>query len=355
MNHSNPTINADVSSQLLNESYSCFDDDDGADLACSVAATEASSEEEKLRALKSSRRLVRPLVLAFILGTGLVVSVTVLVVTRRQDERLCQEAATQAAASMQLYVEDNLRTTVDTTTFTISDDCVSSWPAIASALIAACFLAAAIGFAWYDRRQQRKYDKAQQLAERTTSLVASLYPKQVRDRLLNQDKEQAPNKFNMKQSKVNRTIPAGDLDVMTSKSPSSKQQVAAKSQSIELLSSQSGDLQPPAARRTLMKRDETPLGATIDDTVEIFTSRPIADFFPDTTLLFADIAGFTAWSSARQPTEVFMLLETLYGNFDIIAEKYGIFKVETSKYAWAWGLPKTHKDSYSHVDDVVTI
>ena len=34
----------------------------------------------------------------------------------------------------------------------------------------------------------------------------------------------------------------------------------------------------------------------------------------------------------------FMLLETLYGNFDIIAKKYGIFKVETSKCMIMEGL-----------------
>jgi hypothetical protein len=30
-------------------------------------------------------------------------------------------------------------------------------------------------------------------------------------------------------------------------------------------------------------------------------SKPIADLFPETTVLFADIAGFTAWSSVREP------------------------------------------------------
>lgn len=37
-------------------------------------------------------------------------------------------------------------------------------------------------------------------------------------------------------------------------------------------------------------------------------SPPIADLFPSTTVMFADIAGFTAWSSEREPTQVFQLL-----------------------------------------------
>ena len=57
--------------------------------------------------------------------------------------------------------------------------------------------------------------------------------------------------------------------------------------------------------------------------------QPIADFFPSCTVFFADIAGFTAWSSTREPTQVFMLLQTVYQNFDAIAKRRKVFKVET--------------------------
>ena len=43
------------------------------------------------------------------------------------------------------------------------------------------------------------------------------------------------------------------------------------------------------------------------------TSAPLADLFLETTIIFADISGFTAWSSVREPTQVFVLLECLYG------------------------------------------
>eukprot|EP00977_Amphora_coffeiformis_P007626 scaffold1684_cov214-Amphora_coffeaeformis.AAC.10 len=42
---------------------------------------------------------------------------------------------------------------------------------------------------------------------------------------------------------------------------------------------------------------------------------PIADLFPETTIMFADIAGFTAWSSTREPCQ--------------IAQQERVFKVET--------------------------
>jgi class 3 adenylate cyclase len=46
-------------------------------------------------------------------------------------------------------------------------------------------------------------------------------------------------------------------------------------------------------------------------------------------VLFADLAGFTAWSSTRPADHVFLLLETLYKEFDRLALELGIFKVET--------------------------
>ena len=43
-------------------------------------------------------------------------------------------------------------------------------------------------------------------------------------------------------------------------------------------------------------------------------------------LCIIDITGFTAWSSVREPTQVFTLLETVYGHFDDIAKTRKIFK-----------------------------
>eukprot|EP00980_Cylindrotheca_fusiformis_P005498 scaffold1170_cov122-Cylindrotheca_fusiformis.AAC.6 len=73
---------------------------------------------------------------------------------------------------------------------------------------------------------------------------------------------------------------------------------------------------------------------------------PLADLFPETTIVFADIAGFTAWSSAREPAQVFILLETIYGAFDKHAYRRNVFKVETvgDCYVAVAGLPEPDKD-----------
>ncbi|CAJ1935112.1 unnamed protein product [Cylindrotheca closterium] len=75
-------------------------------------------------------------------------------------------------------------------------------------------------------------------------------------------------------------------------------------------------------------------------------AAPMADLFPDVTIIFADIVGFTAWSSAREPPQVFDLLETIYAAFDRVAYRHNVFKVETvgDCYVAAAGLPEPMKD-----------
>ena len=59
---------------------------------------------------------------------------------------------------------------------------------------------------------------------------------------------------------------------------------------------------------------------------------PIAEHYDTSTILFADIAGFTKWSSDRRPADVFEFLEVLYGNFDQAARANGVMKIEVSAY-----------------------
>jgi Adenylate and Guanylate cyclase catalytic domain len=78
----------------------------------------------------------------------------------------------------------------------------------------------------------------------------------------------------------------------------------------------------------------------------LFQTKPIADLFPETTVIFADIVNFTAWSSVRDPSQVFTLLEAVYNAFDDIARKRRVFKVETigDCYVAVCGLPEPAKD-----------
>ena len=83
-----------------------------------------------------------------------------------------------------------------------------------------------------------------------------------------------------------------------------------------------------------------------DEGAKTYESKPIADLFPHTTIMFADIVGFTAWSSSKEPSHVFTLLETIYHAFDEIARRRRVFKVETigDCYVAVCGLPEPRKD-----------
>jgi class 3 adenylate cyclase len=76
--------------------------------------------------------------------------------------------------------------------------------------------------------------------------------------------------------------------------------------------------------------------------LKFFASLPPSSL----TVMFGDIVGFTAWSSVREPTQVFTLLETIYHAFDEIARKRRVFKVETvgDCYVAVCGLPDPRKD-----------
>jgi class 3 adenylate cyclase len=88
--------------------------------------------------------------------------------------------------------------------------------------------------------------------------------------------------------------------------------------------------------------------ATIEKGVDglVGKGRPIAEVFEHTTVMFADISGFTSWSASRNPVQVFELLEALYRAFDSLAVRRKVFKVETigDCYVAVTGLPDPQAD-----------
>jgi hypothetical protein len=144
---------------------------------------------------------------------------------------------------------------------------------------------------------QLRQEKVMNTANRTNEIVASLFPENVRDQIFAEEN-------------------AGD--------PKSK-------------------LKPFSGKQGLKNfLEEEDHG---EENVIAYDSKPIADLFPYTTIMFADISGFTSWSSVREPCQVFTLLETIYHAFDQIARKRGVFKVETvgDCYVAVSGLPEPNK------------
>ncbi|KAL7576124.1 hypothetical protein ACA910_004788 [Epithemia clementina (nom. ined.)] len=167
------------------------------------------------------------------------------------------------------------------------DDYKSQTPLIFAIVVAISFVVMAATFFIYDMFVQRRNRKLVSNAARSNAIVSSLFPGHIRDKFIG---TQAPDQ----EKNFKNTLSRKNSDAFLN--------------------------QPGSA--------------------------PIADLFLETTVLFADIVGFTAWSSVREPTQVFTLLESVYAAFDRIARKRQVFKVETvgDCYVAVSGLPDPRED-----------
>ena len=146
------------------------------------------------------------------------------------------------------------------------DRYITTKPGVSAAILAALFIFTSIVFVFYDYSVERRQKIVMKSAEQSGKLVSTLYPKEVREQLY-QEQEDA-NHSNSKQAFVHTD----------------------------------GTIQPKAA---------------------------IATCYENCTVFFGDLVGFTKWSSTRTPAEVFQLLESIYGALDKVAERRSVFKVET--------------------------
>jgi guanylate cyclase len=72
----------------------------------------------------------------------------------------------------------------------------------------------------------------------------------------------------------------------------------------------------------------------------------IADQFSAASVLFADVVDFTPRTEKLTATEVVGLLDRLFGQFDVLAERYGLEKIKTigDAYMVAAGVPTPRAD-----------
>jgi hypothetical protein len=155
-------------------------------------------------------------------------------------------------------------------------------PWIYAIVVALIFTCTSLVFILYDYMVQRRQKKVMRSALNANAVVSSLFPVDVQERLLQDAEDQMKEKKRAKKWR------------------------GAKSQLKNFLEDQhdtEGELR-----------------------LEPFATKPIADLFPSTTVMMADLAGFTAWSSVREPVQVFILLETVYHCFDKIAKRRRVFK-----------------------------
>lgn len=198
---------------------------------------------------------------------------------------------------------------------------VNNQPEIYRGIVLGVFAFVVGVFLLYDCLIERRQSRVITAAQRSDAIVRSLFPSNIRDRLYEQAKkrEQADRERERDAWKASSSVGSVSLD---------GEGALIETPKIRLKSFISASPDEQAA-------------ANVNDHRYSNGMEPIADLFPHTTILFADIAGFTAWSSEREPSQVFTLLETIYRDMDRAAKKLGVFKVETvgDCYVAATGIP----------------
>ncbi|MDY6781400.1 MAG: adenylate/guanylate cyclase domain-containing protein [Cyanobacteriota bacterium] len=68
---------------------------------------------------------------------------------------------------------------------------------------------------------------------------------------------------------------------------------------------------------------------------------PIADYFEEASVLFADLVGFTSFASQKTPAQLVEMLNVIFSEFDQLATQYGLEKIKTigDSYMVVGGLP----------------
>lgn len=183
----------------------------------------------------------------------------------------------------------------------MADIYLTDAPVYYAVVVAAVLLIGVMIFAVYDWYVEMRQHQVSTVALQSNAIVSSLFPKQVKDKLYGE---------------TTRPISKKDAFLRPGK---------------------------PVSLRSSGSNLE--LSERITD--ESKTTQ-IADFFPSATVLFMDIAGFTAWSSSREPCQVFTLLEAIFGTFDKLALRRRVFKVETigDCYLAVCGLPEPCEKQY---------
>ncbi|KAL7568107.1 hypothetical protein ACA910_019505 [Epithemia clementina (nom. ined.)] len=164
----------------------------------------------------------------------------------------------------------------------------SNFPIIASVVVALIFVFAIVVFVAYDCFVEMRQRVVMQNALRTGAIVSSMFPFGFKDRLMEDGlHNKGKNAYLSNKGHIKSFLDNGDSVGLDQK------------------------------------------------------AKPLADLFPSTTVMFADIVNFTSWASQRDPEQVFMLLQCIYHTFDIVARRCKVWKVETvgDCYVAVAGIP----------------
>jgi hypothetical protein len=166
---------------------------------------------------------------------------------------------------------------------------ISGKPMYFALVVAAIFVFTSGFFITYDRCMERRQNLTMESAVRSRNVLNSLYPATVRRRLFQSDEKR--RKGSGKKSTYIRNEGQDAKHGSTVEAGTLLRRVL--------------PLHVKSKLTSFLARGDS---SDVDGDEDMPLTSPIADLFPSTTVLFADIAGFTAWSSEREPAQVFQLL-----------------------------------------------
>lgn len=173
-------------------------------------------------------------------------------------------------------------------------------------------------------------DKLYLEATASKQILSKMYPPQIRERLLRHERSKLDGSVRRGVTFEEVEMNKESCKISKSRDPIIRQRIqdfirrhsVSKVDALEVVSSQDG-------------------GENV-----LLDSVPIADDFKDTSIMFADISSFTYWSSQHSPIEVFTLLESLFYEFDSIANDMDVYKLSTvgDCYIACAGVPHPQND-----------
>jgi adenylate cyclase len=88
------------------------------------------------------------------------------------------------------------------------------------------------------------------------------------------------------------------------------------------------------------------LPARVAERLKDRAGEEIADAYPEASVLFADMAGFTARASDTPPADLVRFLNGVFTRIDALVEKHGLEKIKTSgdAYMVVSGVPQPRAD-----------
>uniref|UniRef100_A0A7S2UU20 Guanylate cyclase domain-containing protein n=1 Tax=Attheya septentrionalis TaxID=420275 RepID=A0A7S2UU20_9STRA len=210
----------------------------------------------------------------------------------------------------------------------------SSCPVIYTVIVIVIFLFTIALFLLYDYLVQFRQRFTARASRESNQIVESLYPSQFRDRIFHfhtQRKNSIPPMEERIQLVADNTNGNNDDD---------KNKRKRRNSGMSTFKSRFFN----ATKKYGIDSPDFDVGANMKPGVP--AEAPIADFFPNVSVAFADLAGFTAWATTQAPNDVFLFLEALYWEFDQVAEFFGVFKVCAvgDCYLAATGLPEPMAD-----------